>query len=93
MDNIFSQTFSNAIFNENQHIFVQNSLKYVPKGTFDDNPALVQVMHQRQAFIRTIFYLEPRRITGSVGLNELIKLQDPCMLTPYKLLGDTLNIF
>ena len=43
-DDIFNCIF----FNENIWILIQISLKFVPKGQFDNNPALVQIMAGRR---------------------------------------------
>ena len=42
-DDIFKHIF----LNENVRISIQISLKFVPKGSIDNNPALVQVMAWR----------------------------------------------
>ena len=43
-DDIFKRIF----FNENITILIQISLKFVPNGPIDNNPALVQVMAWRR---------------------------------------------
>ena len=48
-DDIFKCIF----FNENILILIQISLKFVPKGQFDNNPALVQIMAWQQTIIWT----------------------------------------
>ena len=70
-DDIFKCIF----LNENVWISLQISLKFVPKGPINSNPALVQIMAwRRQA---TSHYLNQCwlvywRIFASLGLNELM---------------------
>ena len=53
-DNIFKRIF----LNENDKILIQISLKFVPKGPIDNNPALVQIMAWRQIGDKPLF--EPK---------------------------------
>ena len=47
---IFQTTLSNAfVLNGNVRISIKISLKFVPKGTITNNPALVQIMAWRQS--------------------------------------------
>ena len=48
-------TFRGIFLNENVRIFIKISLKFVPKGPINNNPALVQIMAptRRQAIIWT----------------------------------------
>ena len=49
MDAISQTTFSKTIFfNENVPIPIKFSLKFVPKGKIDNNPALVVIMAWRR---------------------------------------------
>ena len=49
MDAISQTTLSNAFFvNENVRIFIEISLKFVPKGPVNNIPALVQIMAWRR---------------------------------------------
>ena len=46
---IFQTTFSNAfLWNENVWIAIKISLKVVPKGPFNNNPAMVQIIAWRR---------------------------------------------
>ena len=42
-------TFKRIFFNENVRISIKISLKFVPKGPIDNNPALVQIMAWRRS--------------------------------------------
>ena len=42
-------TFKRIFFNENVRISIKISLKFVPKGPINNNPALVQIMAWRQS--------------------------------------------
>ena len=58
-----SQT-TRIFLNENVTISSKVSLKFVPKGPINNNPALIQIMALRRQ--------DHRRIYASLGLNELI---------------------
>ena len=42
-------TFKRIFLNENFRISINSSLKFVPKGPINDNPALVQIMAWRRS--------------------------------------------
>ena len=42
-------TFKRIFLNENGRIFIKISLRFVPKGPINNNPALVQIMAWRQS--------------------------------------------
>ena len=42
-------TFKRILLNENVRIWIKNSLKFVPKGPINNNPALVQIMAWRRS--------------------------------------------
>ena len=46
-------TFKRIFLNENVRISIKISLKFVPKGPSNNNPALVRIMARRQAIIWT----------------------------------------
>ena len=54
--------------NENVWISIQISLNFVPRGSIDKIPALVQIMAPTGRQWRIVYW----RIYGSFGLNELI---------------------
>ena len=56
----------------NETFFI--SLKFVPKGPIDDNPALVYIMARRQAIIWTNANLINWRIYATLGRDEIIQL-------------------
>ena len=58
---------------------IRISLKFVPNGAFDNIPALVQIiawLHRRQAVIWNKDGLVYRRINASLGLTELMYIDD-----------------
>ena len=68
-------TFKPIFLNENVRISIDISLKFVPKGPINNNPALVQIMAWRrsgdkplseQMMVRLLTH-----IYASLGLNEL----------------------
>ena len=68
-------TFKWIFLNENVRISIKISLKFVPKGPINNNPALVQIMAwHRQTTSRYLnqWWLVYWRIYASLGLNELI---------------------
>ena len=68
-------TFKRIFLNENVRISIKISLKFVPKGPIDNNPALVQIMAWRRSGDKPLS--EPMivywRIYASLGLNELTR--------------------
>ena len=65
-------TFKRIFLNENVRISIKISLKFVPKGPINNNPALVQKMAWRRSGDKPLS--EPIvywRIYASLGLNEL----------------------
>ena len=63
--------------NENVHISIKISLKFVPKGTINNIPALVQIMASRRPGDKPLWELVlviHRRIYASLGLNQLIRV-------------------
>ena len=90
MDAISQTTFSNGFFfNENVWIPIKISLKFVPKGTNNYIPALVQIMAWRLPGDKPLSETTMVRllilIYASLGLNELT-------LCRSKLHGNTENI-
>ena len=60
--------------NENVKILIKNSVKFVPNGPFNNNPALVQIMagaDQATSHYLNQWWSDHRRIYASLGLNEL----------------------
>ena len=45
---LFTDTFKRFFLNENISILIKNSLKFVPKGSINNNPALVLIMAWRR---------------------------------------------
>ena len=68
-DNIFKHIF----LNENIEISSEISLKFVPHGSFSNNPALVQIMAWRWVGNKLLStpIMAYSRIYVSLGLNEL----------------------
>ena len=67
-------TFTRIFLNENVRISIKISLKFVPKGPINNNPALVQIMAcagQATSHYLNQWRLDYRRIHASLGLNEL----------------------
>ena len=65
-------TFKRIFLNENVDISNEISLKFVPKGPINNNPALVQIMAWRlSTYYLNLWWLVYRRIYASLGLNEL----------------------
>ena len=84
-DDIFKRVF----LNENIWIAIKISLKFVPKGAFDNMPALVQTMAwRRQAtshYLKQLWLSLPTHICIT-GLNELMsKIEDIKFLAKSKL--------
>ena len=76
MADIFQKTCSNAIFfNENVWISIMISLTFVPKGPFNNIPALVQIMAWRRPgnkpLSEPMMVRLPMHIYASLSLNEL----------------------
>ena len=44
----FADTFKRIFLNENVRISIKISLKFIPKGPINNNPALVQIMAWRR---------------------------------------------
>ena len=63
-------TFKHIFLNENVRISIKISLKFVPKGPINNNPALVQIMAWRR-FTMWTKKLVYWRIYASLRLNEL----------------------
>ena len=66
--------FKGIFVNENVWIPNKISLKFVPKGSINNNPALVQVIAwtvQATSHYLNQWWLDYRRIYASCGLNEL----------------------
>ena len=72
-------TFKRIFLNENVRFSIKISLKFVPKGPINNNPALVQIMAWRQSGDKTLserhylnqWWLVYWRIYASLGLSEL----------------------
>ena len=69
------QTFKCIFLNENVRISIKISLKFVPKGPINNNPALVQIMAWRWSGDKQLS--EPMMVSllciyALLGLNELI---------------------
>ena len=67
-------TFKRIFLNENVIISIKISLKFVPKGPINKNPALVQIMAstgQATSHYMNQWWLVCWRIYESLGLNEL----------------------
>ena len=70
-------TFKYIFLNENVIISAKISLKFVPKGSINNIPTLVQIMAWRRPGDKPLSepmmvrYLDYRRIYASLGLNEL----------------------
>ena len=60
-------TFKRIFLNENVRISIKISLKFVPKGPINNNPALDQIMACRRSGGQLVYW----RIYASLGLNEL----------------------
>ena len=54
-------TFKRIFMNENVRISIKISLKFVPKGSIDNNPALVQIMAWRRSGGKPLF--EPMMVS------------------------------
>ena len=72
----FSDDIFKCIFlNENIYISIKISLKFDPKGSINNTPALVQVMAWRRPgdnHYLNQWWLDYLRMYASFGLNELI---------------------
>ena len=70
--------FLECIFlNENVHISIKISLRFVPKGTINNIPELVQIMASRRPGDKPLWkpmMVNYRRIYASLGLIELIRV-------------------
>ena len=67
-------TFKCIFLNENVRISIKISLKFVPKGPINNNPALVQIMAWCRSDDKPLsepWWLVYWRIYASLGLNEL----------------------
>ena len=65
-------TFKRIFLNEDVRISIKISLKFVPKGPINNNPALVQIMAwRRSSHYLNQWWLVYWRIYASLGLNEL----------------------
>ena len=84
-------TFKCIFLNENVRSSIEISLKVVPKGLINNNPALVQIMTWRQSGDKPLY--EPMivywRIYVSLGLNKLILNQ--IITSPQLSCGDVQN--
>ena len=70
-------TFNSIFVNENVRISIEFSLKFVPKRSINNIPALVQIMAWRRWGDKPLsepMMVDYRRIYASLGLNELSKL-------------------
>ena len=67
-------TFKCIFLNENVRISIKISLKFVPKGPINNNPALVLIMawcRSDASHYLNQWWLDYQRIYASLGLNEL----------------------
>ena len=64
--------FKCILFNENDRILIQISLKFVPRGPFDSKPTLVQVMAWRLTGDKPLCEAMLNQFTAALGADELI---------------------
>ena len=64
-------TFKHIFLNENVRISIKISLKFVPKGTINNNPALVQIMAWRRPGNKPLSEPTMVDLLTSPGFNEL----------------------